>query len=272
MSNQCSACQNGVEKPMAFSMAFQPIVNVETCRVYAYEALVRGPRGESAYSVLSQVTDENRYAFDQTCRVQAITLASRLGLVETGAKLSINFLPGAVYSPAACIRLTLETAEQVNFPKDRLIFEFTEAEQVSNPRHLHAIAREYHKHGFNIAIDDFGAGFANLSLFADLPANVLKLDMELIRTIHLRPKAQALVRAFSVLCTQFGILMVAEGIETVEEYTTLRECGVTLMQGYLLAKPAFERLPAFTLPHTAVASALPAAVLPPIFGTAARHF
>lgn len=256
---------------MAFSMAFQPIVNVKTGHVYAYEALVRGPGGESAYSVLSQVTEENRYAFDQSCRVQAITIASALGLAETGAKLSINFLPGAVYSPAACIRLTLETAEQVSFPKDRLIFEFTEAEQVGDPRHLHAIAREYQKHGFHIAIDDFGAGYANLSLFADLPANVLKIDMELIRNIHLRPKAQALVRMFGMVCRQFGVAMVAEGIETVEEYTTLRECGVALMQGYLLARPAFEELPSFTLPHPATANVLPAAVLPPIFSTA-RHF
>lgn len=268
-SSQCSACKNGVEKPVEFSMAFQPIVNVESGRVYAYEALVRGPNGESAYSVLSQITNENRYAFDQTCRVQAIMLASRLGLADNEAKLSINFLPGAVYSPAACIRLTLQTAEAVNFPCNRLIFEFTEAEKVHDPRHLQAIAREYHKHGFAIAIDDFGSGFANLNLMADLDANVLKLDMELIRNIHLRPKAQAIVRSFVTICMQFGIVLVAEGIETQHEYNTLRECGVQLMQGYLLAKPAFEQLPAFTLPVGPEFTSLSAAaVLQPVFGTA----
>lgn len=248
MTTHCSACKDGVEKPVAFSMAFQPIVDVQIGSVYAYEALVRGPAGESAYSVLSQITDSNRYAFDQSCRVQAIRLASRLGLLDTGAKLSINFLPGAVYSPAACIRLTLKTAEECHFPYDRLIFEFTEAEKVNDPRHLQAIAREYHKHGFAIAIDDFGAGFANLNLLADLESNMLKLDMELIRNIHLRPRAQAIVRSFVVICAQFGMALVAEGIETVEEYTTLRECGVTLMQGYLLAKPSFEHLPRPVLP------------------------
>ncbi len=55
------------------------------------------------FSVLSKVTDENRYAFDQACRVTAIKLAKRLGLEKTSAKLSINFMPGAVYNPAACI-------------------------------------------------------------------------------------------------------------------------------------------------------------------------
>lgn len=271
-ANHCSACKDGVLQPMAFSMAFQPIVNVETGRVYAYEALVRGPNGESAYSVLSQITEENRYAFDQSCRVVAITLASKLGLPEIGAFLSINFLPGAVYSPAACIQLTLKTANEVSFPLDRLIFEFTESEKLNDPRHLEAIAWEYQKHSFLIAIDDFGAGFANLNLLADLSANILKLDMELIRNISVRPKAQALVRSFVAFCAQFGIVLIAEGIETMEEYATLRDCGVVLMQGYLLAKPAFEQLPAVTVPSAAAVAAMQllptigSGVLPHTFG------
>ena len=236
---------------MAFSMAFQPIVDVTKGTVYAYEALVRGPNGESAHSVLSQVNETNRYAFDQSCRVQAITLASGLGLVDTGAYLSINFLPGAVYSPSACIRLTLKTAEECRFPADRLIFEFTESEKVENPAHLHAIAQEYHRHGFLVGIDDFGAGFANLNLLADFPANVLKLDMELTRRLQLRPKAQAIVRSFSRICNDFGIRLIAEGVETEDEYAAVQSCGIDLMQGYLLARPAFEKLPLY-MPHDKV--------------------
>lgn len=248
LQTHCSACKDGVQQPMPFSMAFQPIVNVVTERVYAYEALIRGIHGESAYSVLSQVTEENRYAFDQSCRVKAITVASKLRLQDTGAFLSINFLPGAVYSPAACIQLTLKTAEECHFPADRMIFEFTEGEKVNDPKHLGAIAKEYHRHGFRVAIDDFGAGFANLNLLADLPINVLKLDMELIRNLHLRPKAYAMVQAFYKLCADFGIELIAEGIETIEEYQAVRDCGISLVQGYLLARPAFEQLPPFHLP------------------------
>ncbi len=229
-------------------MAFQPIVDVHAERVYAYEALVRGPQGEGAATILSQVTPENRYSFDQTCRVQAIALASRLGLAETGAFLSINFLPRAVYSPAACIQLTLKTAREFDFPMDRLIFEITEGEEVENTKHLQAIADEYQKHGFRVAIDDFGAGFANMNLLAHLSADVVKLDMELTRDIHLRPKSQAIVRSMTTLCQDLGMMVVAEGIETYEEYETVRACGIHLMQGYLLAKPAFEQLPLFTMP------------------------
>ena len=97
-------------------MAFQPIVDLHTRQPYAYEALVRGPNGEGALSVLSQINDANRYRFDQACRVKAIELASRLGLHKLpDCKLSINFMPNAVYRAETCIRATLEASREFDF-------------------------------------------------------------------------------------------------------------------------------------------------------------
>jgi len=245
---KCGACKDGVAQPFPFSMAFQPIVDVRAGNVFAYEALVRGPQGESAGSILGQVSEANRYAFDQSCRVKAISLAVQLGLVATGAQLSINFMPGAVYSPSACLQLTLKTARQYGFPCDRLIFEITEAEQVLSRPHLRAIALEYRSHGFKMALDDFGAGFSGLNLLADLPIDIIKLDMELTRDIHQKPVAAAIVTSMVALARTLDCELVAEGIETVEEYVAVRGCGVHLMQGYLFAKPGFEELPQVALP------------------------
>eukprot|EP01035_Chromulina_nebulosa_P044886 gene44886-60807_t len=75
----CAGCRDGAGLDFAFSMAFQPIVDIGTGHPYAYEALVRGPSGESAASVLAQVSAANRYAFDQQCRVKAIEAAARAG-------------------------------------------------------------------------------------------------------------------------------------------------------------------------------------------------
>ncbi len=247
-SSKCNACKDGVQQPFPFTMAFQPILDVHSVSVFAYEALVRGPQGQSAYSVLNQVTPENRYSFDQNCRVAAITLAARLGLAETGALLSINFMPGAVYSPVACIQLTLKTARSTGFPLSQLIFEITENEEVVDHAHLHSIAQEYRRQGLKIALDDFGAGYSGLNLLADLTADIVKLDMELTRNIHLRPAATAIVGSMVGLARTLGFRLVAEGVETVEEFAMLRACGVSLMQGYLFAKPAFEALPDFTMP------------------------
>jgi EAL domain-containing protein (putative c-di-GMP-specific phosphodiesterase class I) len=245
---RCSACKEGNVLPFDFTMAFQPIVDVDRRSIYAYEALVRGPEGQGAGFVLGQVTEENRYAFDQRCRVRAIQLASRLNLAASGALLSINFMPGAVYSPRACLQLTLRTAEELGFPCDRLIFEVTEQEQLVDPAHLRAIVHEYRRHGFKIAIDDLGAGYSGLNLLADLPSDVLKLDMQLTRNLHERPRAIEIVRNMVRLATGLNSQLIAEGVETEEEFHAIRDCGVTLMQGYLFARPAFESLPEAEIP------------------------
>jgi EAL domain-containing protein (putative c-di-GMP-specific phosphodiesterase class I) len=240
-----------------FTMAFQPIVDTNLETVYAYEALVRGPRGESASSILSQVNDENRYAFDQACRVKAITLAARLGLAETGARLSINFLPNAIYSPAACLRLTLSTARQVGFPADRLMFEVTEQEKVVDVQHLSNIISEYKRQGFKIAIDDFGAGFSGLGFLSEYTPDIIKLDMELTRGLEQRTSAQQIVRHIVGLASSLGSKVIAEGIETLEEYRAVRACGISLMQGYLFARPGLETLPTVAFPERLVDDMIP---------------
>lgn len=236
------------DRPFPFTMAFQPIVDVESADVFAYEALVRGPGGESADSVLSQVTRQNCFQFDQSCRLHALYLAAKLGMPATGAKLSLNFTPGAVYSPT-CIESTLEAAAMCRLPHDRLIFEVTETEEVRDRHHLNRIVAEFRNHGFRIAIDDFGAGISGLNLLADLRSDILKLDKELTRNLHSRPAAHAIVRALVQLCTTLGIQLVAEGVETIAEYLALRAVGIRLMQGYLLARPGFECLPEVRLPR-----------------------
>ncbi|QNE33408.1 EAL domain-containing protein [Sphingomonas sp. NBWT7] len=229
-------------------MAFQPIVDVETGRAWAYEALVRGPNGEGAGHVLAGVTAENRYAFDQQCRIAAITQAVAAGIVETDARLSINFLPNAVYSPVACIQLTLKTAAAVGFPTDRLIFEFTENEEMADTAHVATIIDTYRRMGFATALDDFGAGHAGLSLLARLQTDIIKLDMELVRNIDASLPRRMIVEGLVEMFARMNITVVAEGIETVAEYRTLRALGVRYMQGYLLARPGFRVLPAHVLP------------------------
>ena len=121
----CEECRLAAPLDFDFTMAFQPIVDIQERTVFAYEALVRGLDGGSAAWILAHVNDQNRYRFDQACRTKAVELASRLG-VE--CYLSINFMPNAIYEPATCIRTTLAAAKKHNFPAERLLFEVSEAE------------------------------------------------------------------------------------------------------------------------------------------------
>lgn len=238
VNGECENCQRDL--PFSFTMAFQPIVDLSTGSVFAHEALVRGINGESAWSVLSQVTAKELYAFDQACRVRAIEMASQLGMTS---KLSINFLPNAVYEPRACIRATLKVAERVGWSLNNLIFEITENEHVADRDHLRHIVEEYHEMGFTVALDDFGTGHANLDLLTVLTPHHLKLDRVLISGIGQDVRRQHLVRHIALMAESLEIGLVAEGVETLEEASWLYRQGIMRHQGYYYARPAFEALP-----------------------------
>ena len=240
----CAECRNLEGLDFQFTMAFQPIMDLRTQRPWAYEALVRGVNGESAGSILNKVNEGNRYRFDQACRVKAIELAAGLGLLDIpGCRLSINFLPNAVYRAETCIRATLEAARACNFPAQRLMFEVTEGERVEDPAHLQSIFAEYERQGFTTAIDDFGSGYSGLNLLATFQPNVLKVDMALTRGIDQDPVRSAIVEGVVLVAGRLGITLVAEGIETEGERDALLGLGIHLQQGYLFARPAVEALP-----------------------------
>jgi len=228
----------------AIRAAFQPIVDILSGEVYAYEALVRGAKGESAGEVLSWVSDSNRRDFDQACRVTAIRDAVAAGLLDTKAKLSINFIPNAVDSPVADIQVTLKAAREAGIPNDRLMFEFAETER-TNLDHLRSIVGTYRELGFTTAIDDFGVGHSGLCLLASVQPDVLKLDMHLIRGIDTNPAKQAIVEAMMGLSRRLRMGMIAEGVETDGELTALRALGVRHAQGYLFGRPSLGQLSAF---------------------------
>lgn len=238
-SLSCQACRDGRQLDFKLRMAFQPIFDLSQKTMFAYEALARGPEGQGAGWVLEQVTKEHLYQFDQVARVTAIETAAKLKM-ET--KLSINFLPNAVYKPETCIRATLEAAETFQFPTENLIFEVSEGEEPISIAHLVGILKEYRSQGFLSAIDDFGAGYSGLKLLTRLTPDIVKFDRDLISDIHLNPKKQKIMRHMISLARDLNILSVAEGIELPEERDWLLEAGIALQQGYLFARPALEKL------------------------------
>ncbi len=235
----CEGCRSGEVFPIDFTMAFHPIVDISTGRIWGYEALVRGTDGRGAGPVLAAVTEENRYRFDQACRVKAIELAGFRMPRGSMAKLSINFMPNAVYEPAACIRSSFAAAARVGFDPRRLMFEFTENERM-NTAHVSNIIAAYKKMGFTTAVDDFGSGYSGLNLLVEFQPDLLKLDMELVRGIATSPARQAVIAGVLSIARALGVTVLAEGIETAAELECLRAAGIKLFQGYYFAKPEVE--------------------------------
>ncbi len=240
MGATCQGCRDGEEFPVPFTMAFHPIVDVVGQRIWGYEALVRGMDGQGAASVLAAVTDANRYVFDQACRVKAIELAGQFLPEASDARLSINFMPNAVYEPRACIRATLAAAARTRFNPTRLMFEFTENEHMADAAHVANIVAEYKRMGFLTALDDFGAGYAGLGLLAKFQPDLIKIDMELLRGVDGSLARQAIVAGIVGIARQLDVMVLAEGVETEAELATLRSAGISLFQGYYFARPQVE--------------------------------
>ena len=240
----CIRCSKIEEISFNIKIAFQPIINCETGEIYAYEALVRGANGESAHDVIASQTPEKLYRFDQTCRVLAIETATKLGI---DTKLSINFMPNAVFEPSSCIQITLAAAEKCQLPAEQIILELSETEKVTDFKHLENTISTYKQQQFNMAIDDFGSGYSGLNLLVNFKPNIIKLDMELVRNINSDPVRKAVAEGIIKTCYLLSILVIAEGVETIDEYYTLRDLGVTHFQGYMFARPEIERLPAVNL-------------------------
>lgn len=228
-----------------YSYAFQPIVDVAARSIFSYEALVRGPVGAPAARVFERVPPDDLHRFDEESRVAAIELASRLRLP---CKLNLNFLPRSLYTSPMAIRSALEAAQRCGITPDRLILEITEGEVIDDHAAFGRAVNEFRRSGLQLAIDDFGAGYAGLTMLADFQPDLLKLDMTLIRGIEGNGPRQAIVRAIMQACIDLGIDVIAEGVETFEEYWWFKNAGVTLFQGYLFGRPQFEGLPALQIP------------------------
>ncbi|ADI30425.1 EAL domain-containing protein [Methylotenera versatilis] len=233
----CVGCKNSTELDFDFEYAFQPIVDMSTKTIFAHEALIRGPNGEGAHTILSKVNNDNTYRFDQACRVKAVKTAAELNLK---GMLSINFMPNAVYRPELCISTTLEAAKKYNFLASNIIFEFTEQEIVQDTKHLLNIVSEYKKLGFKTALDDFGAGYAGLNLLANFQPDIIKIDMDLIRDVDTSKSRQTIIKAVTRMCEELNVIVLAEGVETANERDVLLNFGISLFQGYLFCKPAFK--------------------------------
>ena len=222
---------------VAFDIAYQAIFDIANDRVFAYEALLRGPDGESADSVLAEAAQARCPDFDQSVTAMAIAKAVSLGLLDTDAGLAINVMPDGVVGARRSSDMTLACAVAAGLPPARLIFEFNENVRF-DVEYARAFVTEFRKHGFRTALDDFGTGYSGLVVLADIATDIVKLDMALIRGIDSSDERRRIVTGVVRILLDLGRQVVAEGIETAGELAAMRSIGVDLVQGFYLGTPS----------------------------------
>lgn len=223
-----------------FSHAFQPIIDIDCQKIVAYEVLLRGRNQEPPGHVFRQVKKKYMMAFDQLSREKAIASAATMGL---NCSLSLNFPPHQIlFDGGYYVKRTIECAKQHSIHPHQLIIEITESEVVHDTDTMACVLDMLRSAGISVSIDDFGAGHAGLSLLADIQPDLVKIDMHLIRGIGRHGPRQSIVTAINNICLDLGIDVLAEGVETNEEFRFLERIGIPLYQGNYFARPAFEKL------------------------------
>jgi len=218
----------------------QPIVEAGSERVFGYEFLFRGTdRDGSPVSpkALFESAADPRIFFnlDRQARLSAVETAAR-GLTDEA--VFINFMPGSVYDPTVCLRTTVNAIDRHGIDPHRVVFEIVESDKFDDLAHLNGIIQFYRKAGFRVALDDFGAGFNNISTFLGLRPNFIKLDKYIIDQVMTNEQMRDLIHSFIDQAGSVGCLVLAEGVETEACRDLLREMKVDYMQGYLFGRPA----------------------------------
>lgn len=229
-----------------FDIVLQPIVDVDARTVYAYEALCRGEHGENYMTLAAGLEQSLLSRFDKLAMARSMRTAAALHIEGTGAKISINVGP-ETHLIGKDANYIARLAKHYGVKTSSIVLEFSEGVRMDCIE-LAQIVETHRAAGTVIAMDDFGAGYAGLNSLAISTPDVLKLDRELIKDIESSKVKKTIVGAFTKICRKLGVSIIAEGVETVAECRTLQGFGISLMQGYLFARPVGCELPQVRLP------------------------
>ncbi|WP_394130247.1 EAL domain-containing protein [Shewanella maritima] len=228
-----------IVKRQSLSAYFQPIFNINSHQLHGYEALTRGPEHSPLFSPVPLFKTAEHHGMlsdlETLCRSISIDAFHQRQL---GGKLFINISPKALLDPKHPKGLTLQLIKQLGIPASDVVIELSEQHPADDIDLLKSCLNYYREQGFLTAIDDLGAGYSGLRLWSELAPDYVKIDRHFIHQIDQHPVKQEFVRSIVDLCQSLTCKVIAEGIETQQELTIIKQLGVTYCQGYLLGRPA----------------------------------
>lgn len=222
----------------ALSALFQPIVDFQSQSIMGYESLIRGPSDSALHNPVM--------LFDIARREGALPeldlLCKRTGINEFKAKrlagkLFLNTTPQGLFEPDHRTGLTLEYLLKIGLRPEHVVIELTEQYPMTDFSMVSHALEHYRRMGFEIAIDDLGAGYSGLTRWAELRPEYVKIDRHFIENIHSDSVKQSFVRSIVDIAKELQCKVIAEGIERREECQTLIDMGVPLGQGYYFGRP-----------------------------------
>jgi len=218
--------------------AYQPIVSIADRTVLGFEALSRGAHGtglESALELFGAATRHHLLVeLDRLCRSKALLNSTRL---PSNARLFVNTLPATIRDPLFRGQSLIDFLDRAQVAPTRLVIEITEKLVIENYGLFQETMAYFTDLGMSFAIDDVGAGYSGLEAIARLKPAFLKIDMGLVRDVHISLVNREMVKAIVALGRGIGAAVIAEGIQTEEELNAIAETGAEYGQGFYLARP-----------------------------------
>lgn len=213
-------------------IAFQPIVRAEDFSLFGYEALMRSDERGLPHPGAVLAAAERLGQLRQLGRLVRDRAANPVAIHHSQWQLFVNLHPDDLLDDTL-----LDPHTPLAAIASRVVLEITERASLDSIEGVSTRVAALRKLGFRIAIDDLGAGYAGLSSFVQLEPDFVKLDMSLIRDVQHSELKRKLIRSMTSLCKEMGALVVAEGIETLEESKVVIELGCDLLQGFHYGRP-----------------------------------
>ncbi len=218
---------------------FQPIISLTQKKIIAYEALIRGPSNSPLHSPLNLFDIADRYGLSSqlefVCRELSIQHFTEFNL---DAKLFLNVSPHVLLQPEFKTGETLRYLEKFGLNPHNVVIELTEHKPTDDYELMREAVMHYRGMGFEIALDDLGAGYSSLRLWSELLPEYVKIDQHFIQELQNDSIKLNFVRSIQGIASSLNCHVIAEGVETEAEFNVIKQLGISYGQGYYFARPS----------------------------------
>ena len=229
-----------------FSLMFQPQFDTQTKKLCGAEALIRWQKEDGTYVPPSKfipiaedrgfIKDLDRLVFEMACDAQK-TFADNNNIID----ISVNVSQQSLYDPNF-IDKYVEIAKEKNADISHIHLEITESTLFENHKMFIKLLRKLRRLGFKIHMDDFGTGYSSIMLLKSMPIDFLKLDKSFVDDYN-DPRGRSIIECIITMAKQLGVILIAEGVETEDQYLYIKEQGCEITQGFYFSKPiTFEEI------------------------------
>lgn len=238
MQNCNALTFNEIIKEQNLFVVFQPIIENGQRNIFGYEALIRGPLNSKLHSPLDLFAEAKKQQrlveLECLCRELSILQFKNLNLP---GKLFLNASPETLFQPSFRSGQTLKLLEKIGLAPSRVVIELTEHSPLDNYGQVRNALKHYKEMGFEIAMDDLGSGYSGLRMWYELRPDYVKIDRHFMCNIDNDKVKQQFVRSINNIAKELDCKVIAEGVETENEFQFIEQIGLSFCQGFYFSHP-----------------------------------